>query len=157
MKAVCLAWYEPSFFPPSQVESQMRALGLTGPTDGSGGDHITIRLFNKPLNVEGLSKMVETRKAQLRRQQQDEHSREEIEKEGDIENENEGEVEEEEELEVAEGDDGSRDFLDNLQIGDFIALFVPEEESLCGFLIGRVIVPAKLPGYPRRRRPAVAR
>ena len=146
VKAVCLAWYEPSFLPPSQVESQMRALGLTGPMDGSGGDQITIRLFNKKLDVKGLRRVVESRKAELlRRQNEPSRDLEEIEKEGDGENENEGEVEEEEVSEVAEREDEGRDFPDNLKIGDFIALFVPEEESLCGFLIGKVIDPAKLP------------
>lgn len=72
----------------------MRALGLTGPTDGSGGDQITIRLFNKKLDVRRLPKMVESRKAELlRRQNEPSRDLEEIEKEGDGENENEGEVE----------------------------------------------------------------
>lgn len=124
----------------------MRALGLTGPTDGSGGDQITIRLFNKKLDVRRLPKMVESRKAELlRRQNEPSRDLEEIEKEGDGENENEGEVEEEEVSEVAEREDEGRDFVDNLKIGDFIALFVPEEESPCGFLIGKVIDVADLP------------
>ena len=41
--------------------------------------------------------------------------------------------------------DEGRDFVDNLKIGDFIALFVPEEESPCGFLIGKVVDMADLP------------
>ena len=73
--------------------------------------------------------MVESRKAELlRRQNEPSRDLEEIEKEGDGENENEGEVEEEV-SEVAEREDEGRDFVDNLKIGDFIALFVPEEES----------------------------
>jgi hypothetical protein len=64
-KALCLAFFEPTFLSPDQIKNQMVQIGLLAALNGSQDDKIKTKLFNHNLHTEFIAPLAMQRIRQL--------------------------------------------------------------------------------------------